>query len=68
MRSQHTRGDHRSDRWVGARDAEGRYRTLEAGRLADLVVVDGDPLADLAALRNVVLVLLGGERVAGTLT
>lgn len=39
---------------------------LEAGRLADLIVVDGDPLADLEALRRIALVLLGGERVAGT--
>jgi imidazolonepropionase-like amidohydrolase len=42
--------------------------TIEAGRLADLVVVDGDPVADLAALRQISLVLLGGQRVAGTLT
>jgi len=41
--------------------------TIEVGRLADLLVVDGDPVADLAALRRVALVLKGGERVAGTL-
>jgi imidazolonepropionase-like amidohydrolase len=38
---------------------------IEAGRLADVLVVDGDPTADLAALRNVVHVFRNGERVAG---
>ena len=38
--------------------------TLEAGKAADLVVVDGDPLADVAQLRDparVAWVLIGGE-------
>lgn len=35
--------------------------TLEAGKLADLVVVDGDPLNDLSALQNVEVVIKGGE-------
>jgi imidazolonepropionase-like amidohydrolase len=34
--------------------------TLEPGKVADLVVVDGDPLADLAALGRVELVVQGG--------
>jgi imidazolonepropionase-like amidohydrolase len=35
--------------------------TLEPGKVADLVVVDGDPLADLAALGRVELVVQGGR-------
>lgn len=35
--------------------------TLEAGRLADVVAVEGDPLADISALRRVRLVVLGGR-------
>jgi imidazolonepropionase-like amidohydrolase len=34
--------------------------TIEPGKLADLVVVDGDPLADLDATRNVVTVVANG--------
>ena len=34
--------------------------TIEAGKLADLIVVDGDPLADIANLRRVRLVMKGG--------
>ncbi len=35
--------------------------TLEAGKLADVIVVAGDPLEDLAVMEDVVLVILGGE-------
>jgi len=35
--------------------------TLEQGKQADILVVDGDPLAGLGALRDVHLVFLGGE-------
>lgn len=35
--------------------------TLEPGKLADLVIVDGDPLTDLDALRRVKAVIVGGE-------
>ncbi len=38
---------------------------IEAGRLADLVVVDGDPVEDLSDLRRIAMVLRGGEQVAG---
>lgn len=35
--------------------------TLEKGKLADILVVNGDPLDDLEALTSVRLVMLGGE-------
>lgn len=35
--------------------------TLEPGKLADLILVDGDPTADIGAIRNVELVVKGGE-------
>jgi imidazolonepropionase-like amidohydrolase len=34
---------------------------LEPGKLADLVIVDGDPLVDIEALANVMVVLQGGR-------
>jgi imidazolonepropionase-like amidohydrolase len=38
-----------------------RLGTLEPGKLADLVVVDGDPLADISALQCIHTVVKGGE-------
>jgi imidazolonepropionase-like amidohydrolase len=38
-----------------------RMGTVEAGKLADLVVVDGDPLAGVGALARVRHVFVGGE-------
>jgi imidazolonepropionase-like amidohydrolase len=38
-----------------------RLGTLEPGKLADLIVVDGDPLTDLQAMQRVVLVLKDGD-------
>jgi len=38
-----------------------RLGSIEPGKIADLVVVRGDPLSDLQALREVVVVLQGGE-------
>ncbi len=35
--------------------------SIEAGKMADLVAVDGDPLADVSAIRRVALVMKGGE-------
>ncbi len=35
--------------------------TLEPGRLADVIVVDGDPLVDIEVMDRVVLVVKGGE-------
>ena len=40
---------------------EGEFGTLEAGRCADILAVDGDPLADISALRKVRLVMSGGR-------
>jgi imidazolonepropionase-like amidohydrolase len=34
--------------------------TIEAGKLADLLIVNGNPLEDISTLRNVVLVVKGG--------
>ena len=35
--------------------------TIEAGKLADVIIVDGDPTTDLGALESVVIVVKGGE-------
>jgi imidazolonepropionase-like amidohydrolase len=35
--------------------------TLEAGKLADIVVLEGDPLADVQSLLKVRMVVKGGE-------
>jgi len=39
--------------------------TLESGKTADVLVVDGDPLEDLAALTKVRLVVHMGEIIRG---
>jgi len=39
---------------------EGRIGTIEKGKLADLVAVDGNPLRDISALERVKLVAKGG--------
>jgi imidazolonepropionase-like amidohydrolase len=41
--------------------------TVEVGKLADLIVVEEDPLADVSALRDVRLVLKEGEVVVNQL-
>jgi imidazolonepropionase-like amidohydrolase len=39
----------------------GELGTLEPGKLADVIVVDGDPLADLEAMGRVTVVIKGGQ-------
>jgi len=39
--------------------------TVEPGKLADLVILDADPLADVGNLRRVYGVILGGKQVSG---
>jgi imidazolonepropionase-like amidohydrolase len=41
-------------------DMAGELGTVEAGKLADLVAVAGDPLADISLLQNVAFVMKGG--------
>ena len=49
----------------GARscNAEGELGTLEAGKIADVLVVDGDPLADVHALTKARLILREGKSI-----
>jgi imidazolonepropionase-like amidohydrolase len=52
---------------LSAADLLGRSEqlgTLEPGRLADLIAVDGDPLTDIRALERVKLVMKGGQVVS----
>ena len=35
--------------------------TIEAGKRADLIIVDGDPLSDIHALRKIVTVVAAGN-------
>jgi hypothetical protein len=40
--------------------ADGRSGSIATGKVADLVVIDGDPLADISQVRKTVLTLRGG--------
>ena len=42
---------------------ENELGTLEAGKLADVLVVDGDPLADIHVLTNAHLILREGKAI-----
>ncbi len=42
---------------------EGQIGTVEPGKLADLVVLDSDPLASISTLRNAQIVIRGGRLV-----
>jgi hypothetical protein len=37
------------------------FGTVEAGKVADIIVIEGDPLKDIWAVQNVKLVVLGGK-------
>ncbi len=41
--------------------------TVEPGKFADLIIVEGDPLQDISAIRNVQIVIKAGEVVVETL-
>jgi imidazolonepropionase-like amidohydrolase len=43
---------------------DGRVGTIEKGKEATLLVVDGNPLQDVHALSSISVVLMKGERVA----
>ena len=43
---------------IGCQDVLG---SVEAGKLADLIAVEGDPLDDIAVMENVVLVIKNGR-------
>ena len=40
---------------------ENEIGTVEAGKLADIIAVKGDPLKDISALQKVKFVMIGGK-------
>ncbi|TFH33597.1 MAG: amidohydrolase family protein [Bacteroidia bacterium] len=48
-------------------DIAGRLGTVEEGKIADIVIVDGDPLQDIKTLRNVKMVIQSGKIVRNEL-
>jgi imidazolonepropionase-like amidohydrolase len=58
------KSDFKPFRWSNAADLLGwsdRVGTIEPGRFADLVAVDGDPLQDITAVQHVRFVMKGGN-------
>ena len=53
-----TAGTRTNAQFLGIED---RLGTVEAGKLADLILVDGDPSRDITAMRNVTHVMLNGS-------
>lgn len=53
--------------WNAAQEVgmSGRLGTLSSGSLADLIVVDGDPVADLSTLERIMLVIRDGIPAGG---
>ncbi len=53
----------RAGTWMGARalGLDGELGSVRAGKLADLVVVDGDPLANLRVSENVLYTMVNGR-------
>ena len=49
--------------WLGAQNIgwEDRVGAIEKGKLADIVAVTGDPLADVGVLQRVQFVMKGGK-------
>ena len=47
---------------------QGRLGTVEAGKSADLVLLEPDPLRDISAVRKVARVMLEGAWVEATLS
>jgi imidazolonepropionase-like amidohydrolase len=39
-----------------------RVGTLQPGKLADIIAIDGDPLTDITAMGQVAFVMKGGKR------
>jgi imidazolonepropionase-like amidohydrolase len=42
-------------------DAADKLGTIEEGKIADLLVIEGDPLEDIRNLRNVTVIIQDGK-------
>ena len=50
---------------AGVRDAAGRLGTIERGKLADLLVLEADPLKDIRNLRRIEMIIQEGKIIKG---